>query len=171
MTNSPKTISLIVAASTDNAIGKNGQLLWHLPDDLKFFKNTTWAMPVIMGRKTFESIGKALPGRTNIVVTRQSDWKAENSMVVSNINDAIQKASTLATNEIFIIGGGQLYKQSFYYAHRIYMTRIDALISDADTFFPNISEKDWQLMSKKDFSKDTKHAFNYSFEVWERKIL
>lgn len=171
MTNSPKTISLIVAASTDNAIGKNGQLLWHLPDDLTFFKNTTWAMPVIMGRKTFESVGKALPGRTNIVVTRQSDWKAENIIVVSNINDAIQKAGTLATNEIFIIGGGQLYKQSFSYAHRIYMTRIDALISDADTFFPNISEKDWQLMSKKDFSKDTKHAFNYSFEVWERKIL
>ena len=92
------TISLIVAASENNVIGKNNQLPWHLPNDLKFFKNTTWGMPVIMGRKTFESINKPLPGRINIVITRQNDWNVENVIIANNLDDALKKAA--ATRQI-----------------------------------------------------------------------
>jgi dihydrofolate reductase len=168
MTNDPMTISLIVAASTNNAIGNKGALLWHLPNDLKFFKNTTWAMPVIMGRKTFESVGKPLPGRTNIVITTQPGWKADGVTTAFSLDEAIQKAAALATNEIFIIGGGQIYEQSFVIANRIYMTRVHTNIADADAFFPSINEDEWQLVFKKDMEQDAKHAFDYSFETWER---
>src|SRR6187549_3965114 len=105
-------ITLIVAASTNNAIGKNGQLLWHLPTDLKFFKNTTWGMPVIMGRKTFEAVNKPLPGRTNIVITSQPAWKAAGVQTANNLDDAIEQAKATNAKELFIIGGGEIYKQS-----------------------------------------------------------
>src|SRR5258706_12852527 len=95
--------SLVVAASTNNAIGKNNQLLWHLPNDLKFFKNTTWGMPVIMGRKTFESVNKPLPGRINIVITRQADWKADNVTGATSLKDAIHKAEATHYKEAFVI--------------------------------------------------------------------
>lgn len=166
--NNPITISLIVAASTNNAIGNKGALLWHLPNDLKFFKNTTWAMPVIMGRKTFESVGKPLPGRTNIVITTQPGWKAEGVTTALSLDDAMQKAAALATNEIFIIGGGQIYEQSFAIANRIYMTRVHTNIEDADTFFRNLNTYGWKRIFKKDMKKDDKHAFDYSFETWEK---
>src|SRR5882724_1329012 len=100
-------ISLVVAASTNNAIGKDNQLLWNLPNDMKFFKNITWGMPVIMGRKTFDSLGKALPGRKNIVITRQQGWKAENVIVVKSLEDAILAAKETDANEIMVIGGGE----------------------------------------------------------------
>ena len=168
-TNDPMTISLLVAASTNNGIGRNGQLLWHLPNDLKFFKNTTWAMPVIMGRKTFESVGKPLPGRTNIVITTQHNWKPNGVTIATSLQDALQQAEALATNEIFIIGGGQIYEQAFSKANRIYMTRVHAVIAGADTFFPAIKENEWQRIFKKDNEKDAKHVFDYSFETWEKR--
>ena len=161
-------VSLIVAASENNAIGKNNQLLWHLPNDLKFFKNTTWGMPVIMGRKTFEAVNKPLPGRFNIVITRQQGWNADGVIVAKDINDALQKASETNCKEIFIIGGGEIYKQSMEMADKIYLTRVHANI-DGDTFFPAIDENKWQLISNQEFAADEKHAFAYSFQVWTKK--
>jgi dihydrofolate reductase len=160
-------ISLIAAASTNNAIGKNNQLLWHLPNDLKFFKNTTWGMPVIMGRKTFESVNKPLPGRINIVITRQVDWKAEGVIVATDLNDALQKAAATNCKEYFIIGGGEIYTQSIAIADKIYLTRVHTNI-DGDTFFPVIDEAKWEQISTEDFEADEKHAFAYSFQIWKK---
>lgn len=162
------TISLVVAAAENNAIGKNNQLLWHLPNDMKFFKNTTWGMAVIMGRKTFESLNKPLPGRFNIVITRQADWKAEGVTVAADLNDALKKAKETNCNEVFVIGGGEIYQQSMQIADKIYITRVHAAL-DADTFFPEIDETKWQLSHNQDFAADEKHAFAYSFQTWERK--
>jgi len=161
-------ISLIVAASTNNAIGKSNQLLWHLPNDLKFFKNTTWGMPVIMGRKTFEAVNKPLPGRFNFVITRQADWKAEGTISATDLNDALQKAKETNCNEIFVIGGGEIYKQSMEIADKIYITRVHATL-DGDTFFPVIDDSNWQLTANRDFKVDEKHKYGYSFQTWKRK--
>ena len=160
-------ISLIVAASTNNAIGKNNKLLWNLPNDLKFFKNTTWGMPVIMGRKTYESMDKPLPGRYNYVITRQTAWTAEGVIVAKDINEALQKATETNCKEIFIIGGGEIFKQSMEPANKIYMTRVHANL-DGDVFFPEIDESKWQLTSNTDCVADDKHAFAYSFQVWTK---
>lgn len=161
-------IALIVAASENNAIGKNNQLLWNLPNDLKFFKNTTWGFPVIMGRKTYESVNKPLPGRTNIVVTNKADWSAETVLTSTNIEDAIKKAADTNSKQVFILGGGEIYKQSMHLADTIYITRVHAVL-DGDTFFPVIDENQWQLISNEDFTADDKHAYGYSFQLW-RKI-
>lgn len=163
------TIAMIVAASENNAIGKDNQLLWHLPNDLKFFKNTTWGFPCIMGRKSFESVGKALPGRTNIVVTRRQDWKAADTITVASIEEGVQQAIT-ATNSklIFITGGGEIYKQSMDITDIIYMTRVHATL-DGDAFFPVIDEAKWKLISNEDFDADEKHQYSYSFQKWEKK--
>lgn len=162
------TISLIVAAAENNAIGKDNQLLWHLPNDLKFFKNTTWGMPVIMGRKTFEAVNKPLPGRINIVITRQAEWKAEGTITATDLNDALQKAKATNCNEIFVIGGGEIYKQSLEIADKIYITRVHAVL-DGDTFFPVIDETKWQQTSLQEFAADEKHQYAYSFQTWEKK--
>ena len=162
------TISLVVAASENNAIGKNNQLLWHLPNDMRFFKNLTWGMAVIMGRKTYESFNKLLPGRFNIVVTRQADWKAEGSIVSSDLSEALKKAAETNCKEIFVIGGGEIYKEAIEIADKIYITRVHATF-EADTFFPAIDKAKWQLTSNKDFEIDEKHKYAYSFQVWERK--
>lgn len=161
-------ISLIVAAAENNAIGKNNQLLWHLPNDLKFFKNTTWGMPVIMGRKTFESVNKPLPGRFNIVITRQPGWKAEGVMVATDLADALRKAEETNCKEAFIIGGGEIYKQGIEIAGKIYLTRVHAVL-DGDTFFPAVDESEWQLKASQEFSADDKHTFAYSFQTWVKK--
>ena len=162
------TISLIVAAAENNAIGKNNQLLWHLPNDLKFFKNTTWGMPVIMGRKTFEAVNKPLPGRFNIVITRQPDWKAEGTIAATDLQDALQKAKATNCNEIFVIGGGEIYEQSMEIADKLYITRVHATL-DGDTFFPAIDETQWQQTYLQEFAADEKHAYAYSFQTWQRK--
>lgn len=161
-------ISLVVAAAENNAIGKNNQLLWHLPNDLKFFKNTTWAGVVIMGRKTFESVNKPLPGRLNIVVTSNKDWQADGVMVATNLQQAVELATKENFKKIFIIGGGEIYKQSMVIADTIYITRVHTQI-DGDTFFPAIDTNEWQLKEKNDFFKDEKHAYDYSFEIWQKK--
>ena len=162
------TISLIVAASLNNAIGKNNQLLWHLPNDLKFFKNTTWGFPVIMGRKTFEAVNKPLPGRINIVITTMAGWSADGVIVAGSPDEAIQKATETNCNEIFIIGGGEIYSQFIDRADKIYLTRVDANL-EGDTFFPAIDDNKWQLISKEDFTSDEKHRYDYSFQIWQSK--
>ena len=161
-------VSLIVAAAENNAIGKNNQLLWHLPNDLKFFKNSTWGMPVIMGRKTFEAVNKPLPGRFNFVITRQFDWKADGVMMAVDLNDALQKAAETNCKEFFIIGGGEIYKQALEIADKIYLTRVHATFTGADTFFPDIDTTQWQLTHNQDFVADEKHKYAYSFQTWER---
>lgn len=160
-------LSILVAAASNNAIGKNNQLLWHLPNDLKFFKNTTWGGVVIMGRKTFESVNKPLPGRLNIVITRQKNWQAQNVTTADSLDEAIEKAKELHYKEIFVIGGGEIYKEALPITDKIYLTRIHAEI-EGDTFFPAINNKEWKLTSQNDFKADEKHVFDYSFEVWER---
>jgi dihydrofolate reductase len=160
-------ISLVVAASANNAIGKDNQLLWHLPKDLKFFKNTTWGMVVVMGRKTFESVNKPLPGRVNIVITSKPDWMAVGVWVAKDLDDAIAQAKTTNCKEIFIIGGGEIYKQTMPVADKIYMTRVHTTI-DGDTFFPTIDEAEWQLKENTDFKADEKHAYDFSFQTWVR---
>ncbi len=161
-------ISLVVAAAENNAIGKDNRLLWSLPNDLKYFKNVTWGMAVIMGRKTYESFNKLLPGRVNIVITRQKDWKADGAITVNTLEAAIAKAKKENFKEVFIIGGGEIYKQSMTIANKIYMTRVHANF-DADTFFPVINARKWKLVSSEDCTKDSKHAYDYSFQLWERK--
>ena len=164
-------ISLIVAASTNNAIGKDNKLLWHLPNDMKFFKNTTWGMPVVMGRKTFEALaGEPLPGRFNFVVTRQLGWKParESVRVAPGLRAALDMAKETDCKETFVIGGGEIYKGAMPVADRIYMTRVHAVL-EGDTFFPVIDEKDWKLVSELAFPADEKHAYAYSFQLWQRK--
>jgi dihydrofolate reductase len=162
-------ISIIVAAAENNAIGSNNQLPWHLPNDLIFFKNTTWGSVVIMGRKTFESVNKPLPGRINIIITNQPDWHFEDVVVANSMNDALEKAAATNCREIFIIGGGQIYKESISLSDRIYLTRVHTTI-EGDTFFPAINENEWTLTSSKDFMADEKNNLPHSIQIWDRKM-
>ncbi|MEX6689363.1 dihydrofolate reductase [Danxiaibacter flavus] len=163
------TTSLVVAASTNNAIGKNNELLWRLPNDMRFFKNITWGMPVAYGRKTFESLcSKPLNGRMNIVITRQKDIKGDGIVSVGNLRDAEFLAAQNDYKELMILGGGEIYKEAIKTADKIYITRVHHIFEDADTFFPVIDESTFKLTSNQDFFKDTHHAYDYSFQVWER---
>ena len=157
-----------MAAANNNGIGKEGKLPWHLPADMKHFKNITWGLPVVMGRKTFESIGKVLPGRKNIVITRQTGWEAEGVVVVKKIEDALIVAAETDAKEVMVVGGGEIYKLIFEKARRIYLTRVDA-DTEADTFFPAIEPGQWQMVSQQNHEADAKNAYNYSFQVWERQ--
>lgn len=161
------TISLVVAAASNNAIGKEGKLPWHLPNDMKHFKNVTWGLPVIMGRKTFESLGKPLAGRKNIVISRQPGWSAAGAVAVKNIDDALFLAKETDAKETMVIGGGEIYRTLFEKAKRIYLTRVEAE-PEADTFFPSLNPKEWRLVSQKKYEADEKNTYNYSFQVWER---
>lgn len=162
-------ISLVVAASENNGIGKDNHLMWHLPNDLKFFKNVTWAMPVAMGRKTYEELGKPLKGRLNIIITKQKDFKPEGTIVVNDFNSAVLVAEQHDYKELMVSGGGEIYKATIDIADKIYITRVHGVFEDADTFFPVIDETKWQLANNEDFYKDAEHAYDYSFQLWTRK--
>jgi dihydrofolate reductase len=159
----------IVAASENNVIGSKGDMPWHLPNDFKYFKNKTWGMPVIMGRKSYEALKKSLPGRINIVVTKKTDFQPEDVFVVNNIEDAIAKAKESDAKEIFIIGGGEIFKQTIDIVSRIYLTRVHATV-EGDTYYPEIKKDKWELISEQSFSADSKNNYAYTFEVWERNI-
>jgi dihydrofolate reductase len=162
-------ISLIAAASTNNVIGKENKLVWHLPNDMKFFKNTTWGMPVIMGRKTYETLaGEPLPGRYNFVVTRNKDWDPHNAKVkvAVGLGQAFDLARATDCKECFVIGGGEIYTAAMPLADKIYLTRVHAVV-DGDAYFPVIDEQRWEMVSHLDFQADEKHAYAYSFQVWE----
>jgi dihydrofolate reductase len=167
MTISGGFISLVVAAAKNNTIGKDNQMPWHLPNDMKHFKNITWGMPVVMGRKTFESLGKPLAGRKNIVITRQPRWKAEGTIAVKSLDDALFVAKETDAKEVMVIGGGEIYRMAFEKAKRIYLTRVEAE-PEGDTFFPELDPKVWHLVSQKDHDADEKNKYAYSFQVWER---
>jgi dihydrofolate reductase len=141
-----------------------------LPNDMKFFKNTTWGMPVVMGRKTFDALaGNPLPGRFNFVITRKKDWDPRNDKVkvVGTLQSAIEAAGQTDCKETFVIGGGQIYAESMPIADRIYMTRVHTVV-EGDTYFPVIDEKLWQMVSHLDFPADEKNEYAHSFQVWER---
>ena len=136
---------------------------------MKFFKNTTWGMPVIMGRKTFESFkGDALPGRFNFVITRQHNWNGSNEKirVCRDIPESIALAEQTDCKEAFVIGGGEVYAKAILLANRVYLTRVHAFF-EGDAFFPVMPPEKWKLVSGLDFKKDEKHAYDYSFQVWE----
>ena len=159
-------LSHIVAASENNIIGSNNELPWKLSNDFKYFKNKTWGMPVIMGRNSFDAMKKALPGRINIVVTRKIDWQPENVIVVNTIDEAVVKAKESDTKEIFIIGGGEIFKQTINIVDRIYLTRIHTTV-EGDTSYPEIDASKWKLVKSDSFPADKKNNYPYTFEVWE----
>ncbi|WEK35342.1 MAG: dihydrofolate reductase [Candidatus Pseudobacter hemicellulosilyticus] len=162
-------ISFVVAAAENNVIGKDNQLLWSLPNDMKFFKNTTWGMPVVMGRKTWASMGgRPLAGRTNIVITRKADWTADGAVVVNSLDQALEAGAATDAKEVMIIGGGEIFHQAMPLVQKIYLTRVHTNI-DGDAFFPEIRNEGWELLSDLDFPADEKHAYAYSFQVWQRK--
>jgi len=162
------TISFIVAAAENNAIGKDNKLPWHLPTDMRYFKNVTWAMPVIMGRKSFEELGKPLGGRQNFVVTRNKNWKANGVNVVHTIDQAITLALQTDTKEIFITGGAEIFKAALPLADRIYLTRVHGIF-EGDSFFPELSLNEWKMVSNRECRADEKNAYALSFQVWERQ--
>lgn len=159
-------ITIIAAIGKNNELGKDKQLLWNLPNDLKHFKNLTSGFPIIMGRKTYESIGKALPNRVNIVVSRKNDWFEEGILIVPSLKEAIKHAKKINEN-IFIIGGGNIYKQTIEIADKLEITQVD-MQTNADTFFPKIDEKIWRKTNETCHSKDEKHDYNYCFQTWEK---
>lgn len=152
-------ISAIVAHSQNMVIGGNNKLLWNLPEDLKRFKKITMGSPIVMGRKTFESIGKPLTGRENIILTKNTDFKAEGCFIYNNISEIITDYKN--SGEIFIIGGGEIYELFFPYIQRLYVTVVDG-IYDGDTYFPSYSDKLWDKFFDQHFD-------GYRYETWIRK--
>ncbi|NSL87984.1 dihydrofolate reductase [Chitinophaga solisilvae] len=161
------TVSIIVAASENNAIGINNQLPWRLSTDLKYFKSTTLGKPIIMGRKTFDSLGKPLPGRPNIVITRQQDYHPDGVTVVPSVAAAIEAAAGYDVPEIFITGGSQIFEAAWQQIDRIYLTRVYAVVP-GDAFFPVIHGSEWNLVSDERHEADEKNEYPFSFQVWER---
>lgn len=169
MTNEPKTPSLSIAVAVGEhfAIGKNNQLLWHMPADLKFFKQTTSGHTVIMGRKTYDSVGRPLPNRRNIVITRDSQLKIEGVEVVNSLDEAIA-LSQHEEKAVFIVGGAEIYKQALPKTETLYLTTIHHTF-DADTFFPEIDRSEWEVLSSNPHQADEKNMYDYTFEVLKRK--
>lgn len=155
-------IKIIVAMSKNRVIGNNNQLIWKLSSDLKRFKELTTNNPVVMGRKTYESIGKPLPNRRNIIITRNTEYSVEGCEIVSSLEEAL----LLTNNDCFIIGGGEIYTQSLEFADKIYLTLVNKEF-EGDTTFPNLDDK-WAKISRKDFKADDKNEYDYSFIEYER---
>ena len=158
-------VSLIVAAATNKVIGRDGGLPWHLSEDLKRFKRLTTGKPIIMGRLTYESIGKPLPGRRNIVISSREGLEIEGCEVVATPNDALKLA--VGADEVMVIGGGKVYEQMLPMADRIYMTLVNAL-PDGDTFLPEISNEEWQVVDQEEFPADESREYGYSFMTLDR---
>ena len=160
---------MIAAMAKDNAIGKNNDIPWlgKLPADMAHFIEKTRGKPVIMGRKTFDSIGKALPNRKNIVVSSNTNLSIENVLIVSSIEAAIALVSD--SEEIMVIGGTRVYNECISIANKLYITDIDCTISDADAFFPEIKSDEWLLKKEKQHKKDELNKYNYKYREYERK--
>lgn len=161
-------ISLIAAAGLNNEIGRDNDLPWNMPNDMKFFKETTTGHWVLMGRNTFESFGKRpLKNRTNIVVTRQSGYVAEGCTVVATIEAGIELAKQAGETELFVIGGGDIYKHAIHLANRVYLTRIYHSF-DATVHFPAMDEAEWKVVHEDKRAADERHAFDYTFYTFDR---
>ena len=160
-------LSMIVAASENNVIGKNNQLLWHLPDDLKHFKRTTKGHHVIAGRKTFESQGRPLPNRTNIIITRNRDLQIDGCEIAHSLDEAISMVKN--DDEPFIIGGENIYKQALPKVDRIYLTRVHATF-EGDTYFPEIDANEWEVVSSEYHGTDEKHKYPFTVYTLEHRV-
>lgn len=158
-------LAIIVAMDEHRLIGKNNDLPWKLSADLQFFRRTTMGKPIVMGRNTHESIGRPLPGRQNIVITSQADYQAEGCDVVNSLENAL--ALCRDAEEVMVMGGASLYEQTVALADKLYLTRVHANL-DGDTWFPEWSERDWQLISSEPHQADEKNQYDYSFELYQR---
>ena len=159
-------ITLIAAAGENNELGKDNDLVWHLPDDFKRFKKLTTGHHIIMGRKTFESFPKPLPNRTHLVITRNKEYQKEGAVVVHSLDEALLKAQN--DPQPFVIGGGEIYKLAIDTADKIELTRVHGTF-EADTYFPEIDMDKWQLISEVKHEKDEKHNYSFSYLTYERK--
>ena len=161
-------LAAIVVVAENGAIGKNGDLLCHLPADLKHFKNITMGHTIIMGRRTWESLPKgALPGRKNVVITRNAEFVAEGAEVYHSLEEALE--ATACDEGRFIIGGGMLYREAFSLTNVLHLTRLQASFPDADTFFPEFDEQDWEEVSRENHDADERNPYPYSFIELRRK--
>ena len=160
-------ITIVVAMGKNREIGVDNQLLWHLPKDLKHFKELTSGHPIIMGRKTYESIGKPLPNRTNIVISRKNDWFEEGILIVGSIKEALKFAKKIDEN-VFVIGGGTIYEQTIDLADQLEITLVDATLG-ADTYFPKIDKKIWQKTQETCHEKDEKNQYDFCFQTFTKK--
>ena len=158
---------IIVAISDNNAIGRNNELLWHISEDLRFFRRTTVGSPVIMGRKTFESIGRALPSRVNIVISRGFNT-AEDVAVTGSLEDAFKVAEETNLEKCFVIGGGQIYAQALPLVDRLIVTHVHTVIEDADTFFPPIDPSVWQVAQRSELLHDEESGYTFEFVEYYR---
>jgi len=161
-------ISTIVAVAANNVIGHENQIPWYLPADLKYFKRTTLNHHILMGRKNYLSIGRPLPKRVNIVVTRDVFFNASGTIVVHSIEEGIEIARQAKETELFIIGGGEIYRQCMPITDRIYLTEIDTEVA-GDIYFPEIDEQSWDLVSEERHEPDEKNKYAYTFKIYDRK--
>ena len=161
-------ISMIAAMAHDRVIGKDNQMPWHLPADLAHFKRVTLGKPVLMGRKTFESIGRPLPGRRNLVISRNPGYQAEGIEVVGSVEAALALLASSAVEELMVIGGGHLYAEMLPSADRLYLTQIDLAV-EGDTRFPAFDDGQWQRVDCESHPADEKNPHPYSFETWQRR--
>lgn len=164
-------LCLVVAAAKNNVIGVDNKLPWHLPKDLQYFKRLTMAKPIVMGRKTFESIGRPLPGRENIVITRQTDWQFEGVTVVHDLPAAIARGEMLLAgqegDELMVIGGAEIYQQALPHADKIYLTRVECVL-EGDAFFPTLEDTQWCEISCEKHLACERNPYDYAFCVIER---
>jgi len=161
------TVSMIAAMGTNRAIGLRGRLPWRLPADLRFFKEKTWGHVVIMGRKTFESVGKPLPGRRNVVITRRKDFRSDGVEVAGSLREALDLAG--GEEEVFVCGGAEIYRQALDRADRMYLTLIHENF-EADTFFPESDPRVWEERERVNHGPDERNPYAYSFVVYERRL-
>lgn len=159
-------LSIIVAVAENNVIGKDNDLIWKLPRDMKHFKETTTGHYIIMGRKTFESNGRPLPNRINVIITRDKSYEAEGCIIVNSLEDAIKEAKN--DSEAFIIGGGIIYKLAMPFVDRIYLTKIHYTF-EGDTYFPELNMNDWDEIDRRDFEPDEKNKYPFSIYTLDRK--
>lgn len=173
-------LSIIVAVAENNAIGRDNELLWHISEDLKYFKETTMGHPVIMGRKTFESIGRPLPGRENIILSRsgielpeikpfkKDGTPSKTKVSIENNLESLMERCKNSSEEYFVIGGGSVYKRAFGFADRLYLTKIYSVADNADTFFPEVSADEWKLIRRSGLKKDDENSLNFESLVYQR---
>ncbi|ASK36164.1 dihydrofolate reductase [Alloalcanivorax mobilis] len=164
-------VALMAAKASNNVIGRNNKLPWYLPNDLKYFKQVTWGKSIIMGRNTWESLNKALPGRTNIVISGQPDYHAEGARVVTSLEQALSLAESVAVvegqEEVVVIGGAQIYALALPRADRLYLTEVHADV-EGDTRFPDFDASQWRQIGREDFAAEGPNPYDYSFVVYDR---
>lgn len=160
------SISYIVAMDRNRAIGKNNRLPWHIPADLKFFKQTTMGHAILMGRKTYESVGKPLPGRTNVIMTQNPSYRAEGCEIVHSVEETIDRFGR--QDELFVTGGAELFRLFMPYVDKMYLTRIEHAF-EGDTFFPEYDETEWTLVKREQGVMDEKNPYTYFFETHVRR--